>query len=79
MPVLQIGTEQLLELLKQLEPEERLQVLFKLAEQARDRMEQHRTFAESRLRAIAAGRGLDWDAKSEEERQNLVDDLLHEQ
>ncbi len=79
MPVLQIGTEQLLELLKQLEPEERLQVLFKLAEQARDRMEQHRTFAESRLRAIAAGRGLDWDAMSEEERQNLVDDLLHEQ
>ncbi len=79
MPVLQIGTEQLLELLQQLEPEERLQLLFKLAERAREQMERHRTFAENQLRTMAAERGLNWDTMSEEERESFVDDLLHEQ
>lgn len=30
------------------------------------------------IRAIAAQRGIDWDALSEDERMQLVDDLKHE-
>ena len=31
-----------------------------------------------RIRTIAAQRGIDWDALSEDERMQLVDDLKHE-
>ena len=36
------------------------------------------TYAEARLRQLCASRGLDWDAMSEVERENFVDDLIHE-
>lgn len=78
MPVLEIRTEQLLDLLQQLAPEERIALLLKLAEPARTRMVERRAFAEQQLRAIAAERGLNWDAMSEEEREAFVDELLHE-
>lgn len=78
MPVLKVKAEQLLELVEQLSPEERLQLLFKLAQPARARMEIHRNFAEQRLRTLAAERGLDWDTLSEAEREAFVDDLIHE-
>ncbi len=78
MPVLQIGTEQLMELIQQLEPEERIQLLLRLAEQVKKRMKQHRAYAEQQLRAIANERGLNWDTMSEEERTEFVGELLHE-
>ncbi len=31
-----------------------------------------------RIRSIAQARGLDWDALAEDERMQLVDDILHE-
>ena len=31
-----------------------------------------------RIRVVAQKRGLDWDALSEEERAQLIDDILHE-
>ncbi len=78
MPLLKIGTEQLVELVQQLEPEERLQLLFQLAQQAHERVEKHRAFAEERLRSLASQRGLDWDTMSEAMREQFVDELLHE-
>jgi hypothetical protein len=30
------------------------------------------------MRALCAARGRDWDALSEAERENFVDDLMHE-
>jgi hypothetical protein len=35
-------------------------------------------YGESRIRLLAIQRGLDWDAMNEDEREALVDDLLHE-
>lgn len=35
-------------------------------------------YAESQLRKLCASRNLDWDAMSEMDRENFVDDLIHE-
>ncbi len=35
-------------------------------------------FGEERIRIVAAERGRDWDAMSDEERETFVDDLVHE-
>lgn len=78
MPVIELSAEQVAQLVEQLSPEERLQVLLQLASSARTRMETHRTEAEQRLRTLAAERGLDWDALTEEQRMEFVDELLHE-
>ncbi len=36
------------------------------------------TYAEAQFRQLCASRGLDWDAMSEVEREDFVDDLIHE-
>jgi hypothetical protein len=35
-------------------------------------------FAEAQLRRVATERGLDWDKMSEEDREALIDHLVHE-
>ncbi len=35
-------------------------------------------YAETRFRQLCASRGLDWDTMTETERENFVDDLIHE-
>ena len=35
-------------------------------------------FGEERIRIVAAERGRDWDAMSDEERESFVDYLVHE-
>jgi hypothetical protein len=42
------------------------------------RRDERMQFAEAQLRRIAGQRGLDWDNLSEEQREKLVDDLVHE-
>jgi hypothetical protein len=34
--------------------------------------------SEDRLRQVCAQRGLDWDKLTEDERERLIDDLMHE-
>ena len=36
------------------------------------------TYGDRRIRSISAQRGLDWDALSEDERMQLIDELTHE-
>lgn len=35
-------------------------------------------YGSQRMRALCGQRGLDWDSLSEEDRQRLIDQLLHE-
>ena len=36
-------------------------------------------YGSARMRDLCAERGIDWDRLTEEERQQLIDDLLHEE
>ena len=47
-------------------------------EGAARRREEGMQFTETQLRWLAAGRGLDWDRMSDDEREALVDELVHE-
>ena len=78
MAALEINEEQIAALIQQLSAEQRERVLFALARQPAEEVEARRQKAQAELRRIAAERGQDWDTMSDEERQDLVDDLLHE-
>jgi predicted Fe-S protein YdhL (DUF1289 family) len=35
-------------------------------------------YGSERIRALCSGRGLNWDSMSEQERERLIDELLHD-
>jgi len=78
MPILELSDAQVVELVKQLPPEQKRAALLALAAGAAQRREERMQFAEGQLRRLCAERGLDWDKLSEDERAAFVDDLLHE-
>ena len=58
--------------------EERRALLLTIAEQAAANREALIDHEEAQLRQLCADRGLDWAAMSEAERENFVNDLIHE-
>jgi hypothetical protein len=78
MPTLELTGEQVVELVKQLPPEWQREALLALAAGARQSREQRMKYAEQQLRRVCAERGLDWDKMSGEDREAVVDDLMHE-
>ncbi|MEN3001362.1 MAG: hypothetical protein ABDI19_05910 [Armatimonadota bacterium] len=78
MSTLELGLEQLIQLVRQLSPEDRLRLRRALDEDTDAWWEQMIDASESRLRQLCAERGLDWDALSDEQRIEFIDQLLHE-
>ena len=78
MPTIQLTDAQVIELVKQLPPEQKRAALLILAEEARAQRETRLDYAETQLRRLCAERGQDWDAMSAEEREAFIDDLVHE-
>ncbi len=79
MVTLPISEEQVVELVKQLDPQTKQRVLMNLTAERDDWWKATVREGEADLRRLAARRGLDWDTLSEPQREALVDDLLHEQ
>jgi hypothetical protein len=78
MPNLTLTNDQVVELVRQLSPSQKREVLRSLASDAQTRRAERMTFAEDRLRALATVRGLVWDDLAEDAREAFVADLLHE-
>lgn len=78
MPILELTEEQVVDLVKQLPPERQRAALLALATGAGQRRAERIKYAEEQLRRVSAQRGLNWDTMSEEEREALIDDLVHE-
>ena len=74
----ELTTDQVIDFVQQIPPEEKREVLFALAEQAETSRAERMEYAEAQFRKLCASRGLDWDAMTEAERENFVDDLIHE-
>ena len=78
MPTLQLTDDQVVELFRQLSPNQKQAVLVALAtDSAADREARLRT-TEDALRRVAAQRERNWDQMTEDERLDFVDDLVHE-
>ena len=78
MPILELSDAQVVELVKQLPPERQRAALLELAAGAASRREVQLQYAEGQLRRVSAERGLEWDKMSDDQRQDFIDDLLHE-
>ena len=74
----ELTTDQIVGFVQQMPPEERRTLLLAIAEQAAANREARIDHAEAQLRQLCTDRGLDWDALPETERENFVDDLIHE-
>jgi hypothetical protein len=78
MPILELTEEQVVDLVRQLPPEQQRAALLALAAGAGQRRQQRIQYAEEQLRRVSAERGLKWDTMSEDEREAFIDDLVHE-
>jgi hypothetical protein len=78
MPTLKLTDEQVIELVKQLPPEQQ-EVLFQflLTKQWGAWVDLSR-YGEERARMAAARRGRNWEEMTEDEREAFIDDLVHE-
>lgn len=77
MPMLELTDAQVLELVKQLPPDRQRAALLALAAGAEQRAER-RALAETQLRRLCGERGRDWDKMTADEREEFIDDLMHE-
>lgn len=75
---IKLTTEQVIDFIQQIPPEEKLAVLTTLAEQAHAEHAEQIKYGETKMRQICTARGLDWDTMTEEERINFIDDIVHE-
>lgn len=75
---IKLTTEQVIEFIHQMPPKEKRAVLIALAEKASLGQKERMKYAESQVRQLCASRGLNWDTMTEDERENFIDDLVHE-
>lgn len=78
MPTLTLSNEQVVAMVKQLPVELQTELFRFLLLQQWGKWEQLSRYGADQARLIAQERGLDWDRMTEEERENLIDDLVHE-
>jgi len=74
---LDLPEEQVVSLVRQLSEEGKEAVLRALIPR-QAAWDEHVAFGTARMREVCAERGLDWDAMDEAEREQLIDDLVHE-
>ena len=77
MVTLTVPESQMVEWVRQLAPTVKRAILRALIPMLDD-YEALVTYGNERVRAIAAGRGLDWNSLDDSQRERLIDDWLHE-
>ena len=70
----ELTTDQIIDFIQQMPPEEKREVLLALAEQAEANRVARMDYAEAQFRKLCASQGLNWDAMTESERENFVVD-----
>ncbi|MBI4326041.1 MAG: hypothetical protein HY674_12355 [Chloroflexi bacterium] len=78
MATLSLTDEQVVQLVKQLPRQSKQRVLEDLTSERDQWWQTAARAGEQDMRRLAVGRGLDWDALTESQREAFVDDLLHE-
>jgi hypothetical protein len=78
MITLNLSDQQIVDLVKQLPPVSKQSVLDALMSERALWWDMTLSKNEDKLRKLARQRGLDWNTMSEIERENFVDDLMHE-
>src|SRR5262249_48105632 len=78
MAVLELSKEQIFDLVRQMPAKEKREMLHLLAHNGPSERRKRQQFAEEQLRRASAARGLNWDTMRPDERDQFIDDLIHE-
>jgi len=78
MSVLELTDKQVLSLVRQLPARRKRTALLALAQEAQSRRQERLQVGETQLRRAAKERGLNWDKLAEDQREEFVNRLLHE-
>ena len=78
MATIELTTQQVIDLVRQLPAERKREVLLALAGEVPTGQGERMKLAAAQIRKLCAQRGLNWDAMNEESREQFVDDLIHE-
>ena len=73
-----LTTQQVIDFIQQMPGEERLAVVLALAKESLPGRAERMKFLESNVQKICAERGLDWNTMTDEERQDFINDVVHE-
>lgn len=79
MSVLELTDEQVISMVRQLPAARKRAALLALAQEATAHRDERLHEGEAQLRRLCVERGLNWDRLSEDEREEFVDRLLHEE
>lgn len=78
MPQLNLSNEQVMDLVKQLPHQQQLELFQFLLIQQWGKWQSLSAYGVEKVRLLAQERGFDWDLMTEDERDNWVDDILHD-
>jgi hypothetical protein len=78
MPTLRLTDEQVLDLVQQLPDAQRDKLFAALLAERRRKWERWSEDAQDGARRAAALRGKNWDTMTEEEKEDFIDDVVHE-
>ena len=75
---IQLTIDQVVDLIQQIPPKEKIAILTVLSEQAQAGDTEYMKYAESKIRKVCTDRGVDWDSMTEDERLYFINDIVHE-
>lgn len=78
MVTLNLTEQQVVDLFKQLSPNKQTDVFRSLLSIRWPEWDEIMRYGEARIRVVAAERNKNWDAMTEQEREDFIDDLVHE-
>lgn len=78
MPILTLTNEQVVELVKQLPPEQQIEIFRFLLLQKWERWESLSIYGSGKARLIAQERGYNWDSMTEDELETFINEVVHE-
>ena len=78
MATVELTIQQVADLVRQLTPDQKRELLLSLTSDTEARRSERMALAEEQLRQTCAQRGLDWNSMPEDQRESLVNELIHE-
>jgi hypothetical protein len=78
MPTLNINEEQVLSLIDQLSSDQQTQILQKLFPKKQTNWESFARKGQIEIRKIAQEKNRDWETMTEDEQEDFINDLIHE-
>lgn len=78
MPILTLSNDQVVAIVKQLPSEQQAEIFYFLLLQQWGQWEMLSRYGADKVRVVAQERGFDWDMMTEDEREEFIDNVVHE-